>query len=361
MSEKASLPAARLSRRVEHRFNDWRERYAKSFDADLVLLAAAFFLGGLFVSLLAAAMLATEAVTGLIWLWPLRDLLVWLDGFAQNFATEMIGVVITFVLLEVLLDQRRRNEADDRERERLALQMGSPFNETAVEAARQLRSRGWLGDGTLRLARLHRANLNGAYLRFADLEKAKLRYADLEDADLFSASMRGIDLREANLRAAYIGKADLRNGILWEADLSDANLMSANLQSSEFKKAVLTGARLRKADLTEAVLDGANLRGASLGKVNLQNAKMRDANLRGARFGEANLEGARLRKSDFTGAHNLTIEQLQQATMMSYVTLPDGVQLPGDDEWQAAFDAWAEAAKLDEQGYIVPVEPADEL
>lgn len=271
MSEKASLPAARLSRRVEHRFNDWRERYAKSFDADLVLLAAAFFLGGLFVSLLAAAMLATEAVIGLIWLWPLRDLLVWLDGFAQNFATEMIGVVITFVLLEVLLDQRRRNEADDRERERLALQMGSPFNETAVEAARQLRSRGWLGDGTLRLARLHRANLNGAYLRFADLEKAKLRYADLEDADLFSASMRGIDLREANL------------------------------------------------------------------------------------------EGARLRKSDFTGAHNLTIEQLQQATMMSYVTLPDGVQLPGDDEWQAAFDAWAEAAKLDEQGYIVPVEPADEL
>lgn len=40
-------PRRTLARRVEDKFQQWRERYASSFDADLALLAAAFFGGGL--------------------------------------------------------------------------------------------------------------------------------------------------------------------------------------------------------------------------------------------------------------------------------------------------------------------------
>ena len=94
----------------------------------------------------------------------------------------------------------------------------------------------------LRVANLHKANLDGADLRGANLDGADLRVANLH----------GADLRVANLHKANLYGANLRG-----ADLYGANLYGANLYGAD-----LRGANLDGADLRGANLDGANFRGA---------------------------------------------------------------------------------------------------
>lgn len=125
----------------------------------------------------------------------------------------MIGAAITFILLEILLAGRREKEAEQREKERLILQMGSPFHESAIEAARQLHARGWLEDGSLREALLFRANLKEAnlvganlqdvFLAGANLQLTKLGGAKLQGAILMSVDLQGADLHHADLRGAH--------------------------------------------------------------------------------------------------------------------------------------------------------------
>ena len=95
----------------------------------------------------------------------------------------------------------------------------------------------------LRVANLHKANLDGADLRGANLDGADLRVANLHGADLRVANLHKANLYGANLRGA--------------ADLYGANLYGANLYGAD-----LRGANLDGADLRGANLDGANFRGA---------------------------------------------------------------------------------------------------
>ena len=218
-----------------------RERAENITDTRIMGIVLAFLAGALVVSLGSAAGL-TVAQDG-NWL---HNTLAWLDGFAQNFGTEMIGAAITFVLLEVMLDKRREREAEDREKERLVLQMGSPDNGFSVEAARQLRSYGWLYDGTLRDAIFHHANLAGA------------------------------DLRRANLVGANMRKSNLRGAKLWDSKLSDTIMLHADLSRAD----------LQEADLSRAALGMTNLRAGSLIETNLAGADLRDANLANAILGD---------------------------------------------------------------------------
>ena len=69
----------------------------------------------------------------------------WLYEFHQAIKSELIGIGIAVILIDNANEIIRRNE----EKKRLILQMGSPENAFAIEAARQLRARGWLFDGSI--------------------------------------------------------------------------------------------------------------------------------------------------------------------------------------------------------------------
>ena len=76
------------------------------------------------------------------------------DALLLNFGTEMAGAIVTYTLLELVLGERERSESRKAE---LITRMSSDEREVAVPAAKELRRRGWLTDGSL-----YGANLVGA-------------------------------------------------------------------------------------------------------------------------------------------------------------------------------------------------------
>lgn len=213
------------------------------------------------------------------------------EAFYANAGTELISIALTVLVIEALNHRRAIRKRKDE----LILQMGSPDNAFAIEAARILRQKGWLTDGSLREAWLEGANLQKAIL--------------------------GADMR---------GK---REG----ADLRGAHMSGAKLQK----------ARLR----------GVDLQGARLGTANLQGAILLDANLQGAGLGFASLREARLELANLQGALFVTCDQLRQARTLKGVTLPDGTELPNDDTWRKVFEAWCETIKTDSRyGWIILAE-----
>lgn len=237
--------------------------------------------------------------------------------FHTAISAELIGMALTVLLIDTaneLHSMRTQKEA-------LILQMSSPDNAFATEAVRQLRAlgRGWFGDNSLHAANLSGANLQGAHLSYANLQGANLESANLQGADLLQADLQGTSLKYANLQRAWLIQANLQAAFLQSADLPEAYLMSANLQ----------GAYLMSADLQGASLIGADLQGADLLEANLQ------------------------------GAEGTTVDQFREARSLQGAILPDGTQLPDDDTWRDAFEAWCETVEVDEEGYIVPA-PLDD-
>ncbi len=102
---------------------------------------------------------------------------------------ELLGIGITVLIIDNANDAIKRRE----EKKWLILQMGNPDNAVAIEAVRQLRTRGWLFDGAL-----HGANLSDATLIMADLINADLRVANLSNANLWGAEVKPEQLERAN-------------------------------------------------------------------------------------------------------------------------------------------------------------------
>jgi uncharacterized protein YjbI with pentapeptide repeats len=146
-----------------------------------------------------------------------------------------------------------RRHAEQERKAELIRQMGSPFNNFALEAVRLLGQKGWLTDGSLQSADLFEANLQGAILRNANLQRVDLSTANLSTCDLTLADLSQAEIRLANLR---------------EAQLNETNLEGINLAGT---------------DLTGAYLEHANLQGANLEGVSFWNARMFKANLKAAR------------------------------------------------------------------------------
>lgn len=267
-------------RKDEFNLRDFLRKHANGLTSGAIVFVALLLAG--------ISLIASHAFTGA------DGLPGWLEGLGQNFGTEMCGAAITFVMIEMLLATRRAKEAEEREKERLILQMGSPIREAAVEAARQLAARGWLQDGSLQGANLKDANLEGARLENANLQGAKLN--------------------------------------------------SAILQRTKFRKARLMG----------AVLTFADLRGASLMLVNFEKAYAPGVDLRGAVLSSAVLNLTNLESAKLQGARGFSTDQLKQAKSLEDTTLPDGTRLPDNDTWREVFEAWCETAKIDEFGKIIP-------
>jgi hypothetical protein len=220
---------------------------------------------------------------------PIPHIPGWSD-FYHGIKSELVGLGITVLILGNA-DQYIRTQMEKR---RLILQMGSPNNEIAIEAVRQLRSRGWLTDGTTRGAYLKNAKLSGADLEGADLSRVKFRGADLSGANLMGADLSGASLLFANL-----SEADLRLAKLGWAYLMKANLCGANLVYADLSEAYLMDADLRRAYFMGANLSGADLEGAYLSGANLRGADLSGANLIGLDLSVALLQGAYLSGSQY--------------------------------------------------------------
>lgn len=90
----------------------------------------------------------------------------WTSGLWLNFATELLGAILTFAMFEVLINANNRQEE-------LVRQLRSHDNNTVHHAVNELRALGYLFDGTLHGANLRGANLAGVDLRGASLSRIK--------------------------------------------------------------------------------------------------------------------------------------------------------------------------------------------
>lgn len=135
--------------------------------------------------------------------------------FYANTAVELISIGITVLIIDQLYERSRNKQI----KERLIRQMGANDNGLALVAIDELRSYGWLEDGSLRKVSFYLANLMNARLFSADLEET-----DFERADLGNADLKWVNLRNANLKAAFC-----ENSLLIGACLSSACLSKANL------------------------------------------------------------------------------------------------------------------------------------
>ena len=174
----------------------------------------------------------------------------------HRISTEMLGIGITVLIIDNANEAIKRRE----EKKRLILQMGSPDNAFAIEAVRQIRTRGWMSDGTLHQADLGRANLKEAILSVADLRGADLGGADLSGAKLERAKMRGADLRQAILSGVDLSFANLHQAYLNEVDLTRAILSGTFLEETDLREAKVTSEQLDKAkSLRGAILPDGTL------------------------------------------------------------------------------------------------------
>jgi hypothetical protein len=174
----------------------------------------------------------------------------WWVGWLQNFGTEMIGAVVTFVLLELIIaaGQRRREEQTQREQARTTRLLEYRQADSPIERRRildrlntdDLLSGTDLSDLHIEPMTLDQANFSDADLSRAHLSNCQLAYADFSRATLAQAILASVNLRSANLSYANIGRiygmdsdfssADMRHTNLWGANLRLAQLQGVNMQ-----------------------------------------------------------------------------------------------------------------------------------
>lgn len=206
------------------------------------------------------------------------------QGLTFNLFTEAIGIAVTVLILDRLLERRAQRRQLEELKGELIREMGSYDNGAVLRAIGELRAHGWLGDGSLRGKDLRRADLHGAELEEADLCQAMLMESNLNQVSFWSAKLQGARFGYADLQDAVLYCADLRGAQLWDADLRHGFLRAANLQGAFLRTAQLHHADLVMADLTEANLLGADLREADLRRANLTDANLEQAKLDAARF-----------------------------------------------------------------------------
>lgn len=165
-------------------------------------------------------LVAMATASSLAGLWGTEE---GLKGLWLNLGTELVGAVVTYVLLDLVLETRQRKEA-------LIGQMGSAVRDVAVAAVEELRREGWLTDGSLR----------GRFFWGAQLENANLLGANLREADLYCASFRETMLTHANLERANLLGANLQDAHLVSANLDGARILVEQLaQAKSLKGTVL--------------------------------------------------------------------------------------------------------------------------
>lgn len=181
----------------------------------------------------------------------------WWAAFWQGISTEMVGAVMTTIIFGIALVVLQENQAQQRLKEDLLFDLGSPANAFALRAARRLEVEGWLSDGSVRglslaNADLTRASLLRADMRDVDLSNALLVNATLTDADLSNATFRG-----ANLDGAFFFRTNLAGADFTGANLTNVKLWDANMEGATFSETTTFSTTTRLPDFSAFnVVDG---------------------------------------------------------------------------------------------------------
>lgn len=272
----------------------------------------------------------------------------------SNIGTELAGIVITVLIIDRLNNRRSKRQ----EKEALILQMGSPSNILAVEAARILRLHewGWNDD----------RSLTGKLFPFADLTGANLTWCNLSEVRLDHALLSQADLRYANLRGAGLSKANLESAFFLGADLENADLGGANLTKASFGGYVPEGVNTTLLSYFDKV-GRKNLDRDRPDKVNLRNTNLFGANLQDANLMSVDLTGADLARANLTGvkdghSHLFPVEKLVGVNRLYQATMPDGnkydgkLNLKGDIEFARTAGINIQDGQAMANWYDVPLE-----
>lgn len=168
--------------------------------------------------------------------------LEWIESAFQNLGTELIGAIITFIVIGVFVEMRRNQD-------NLLEQIRTGDSNTSVNALKRLLVKG------------------------VNLDQKNMRDANFHNADLTGMDLSNLDLRGARFSHAKLQGVKFNNTNMGKADLSESNLTNGNL-----KGVILEQANLEKAKLDEAYMVGANLAGADLQGASLRNAYLAHVN-----------------------------------------------------------------------------------
>ena len=164
-------------------------------------------------------LVATIFVVLIGWQLFSAGLLFAIDDYNTNLFTEVVGVIITVVIVDRLSTIRNEHYFH----RQLIDNSASRSNEIAKHAVHQIRRR--------KLLKGKNGLLQGELLLYANLENADLSEANLEKIDLRGANLENANLWRTNLKNAKLYKANLKGAMLWHANLKGANLRSTELDT----------------------------------------------------------------------------------------------------------------------------------
>jgi uncharacterized protein YjbI with pentapeptide repeats len=201
-------------------------------------------------------------------------------AYVTNVWTELLGIIMTILVLDRLNERRVREEL----KRRLIGEARGQSNEAAKVAIDRMREEGWLiksGGNTcllagaqLQNAKLMDANFEDAHMENTYLYQAKLQGANftgtfLKLADLSETDLRGANLRRTTMQEAFLRKTNLQETVISEvsfqqADLAEADMCRATLVNINFTRVILWEAKLENAKFINTILEGADLEKANL-------------------------------------------------------------------------------------------------
>lgn len=177
--------------------------------------------------------------------WHWQNSNPWFANSAQNFATEMLGAWLTFLLIDQIIgarERRRARESEERERlkRHLIRKLRSPHPEIAEKAAQMLREFGWFYDGTLEGAYLSYANWSDLDMSGINVSGARMHKVRLVRTDLRNANLEGTTVTIERLALAYaLRGALMRDGRRYDGrlnlpgDLEEARHQGIDLNDEE--------------------------------------------------------------------------------------------------------------------------------
>ncbi len=259
------------------------------------------------------------------------------DGFAQNIAAEMYGMLFDIILFGIILSiyDRLKTKRDEIRRytEEIADFRGLESKEVTFRLSgliRRLNERGvhainlqnaFLNEAKLNNSQLSESNLEGAKLHHAQLHtaqlnNAKLDFAQLNNANLVAANLQEIQASEANFSGSQLLQTRMSFAKLPLCKFNRAILRQVQLDHSNLRRASFQDAFMENCDLHQAKMAKANLKNARLEGSNLQQCELMNANLQGTNLTNVNLEGGNLFKANLQGA-NLTDAALDKVKVAS--------------------------------------------
>lgn len=280
------------------------------------------------------------------------DWAAWADGSLQNFSTEMLGALATFVLIEVFVGGQKAKQESERREAEVVNRRKEAERENERRKAQEMRESAQrkLERQLNAISRLRLADSPEACQPILDEMQALdlLNSIELANVELGSVTLIGANLQGAQLARSKLQGANLSTSNLEKADLSEANLQHAQLEKTNLYRTKLTNSNLQNADLFGANLENANLFDSNLIKANLWRANLQGAGLFGASLQGANLQQANLR-GVFLAAKSPYGDSLEPVFDENTI-LPDGsyYDINRGIEQLTRFGAIVEALTLDD-------------